>query len=1014
MAAGRSVNYQTREAEEIAAELRKRVRGEVRFDPYSRALYSTDASIYQMEPVGVVIPRSAEDVQAVMELSGKASIAVLPRCGGTSLAGQTVNHAIVMDFSKYMDRVLEINPEEGWVRVEPGIVVDRLNDQLAPHGLQYAPDPTTSNRACVGGGIGNNSCGSHSVIYGKTIDHVLELNTVLSDGSRAHCRPLEEPELEAKFAGDGLEPEIYRQVRRIAQENGDEVRARFPKIMRRVSGYNLDDFLEDGPWVAQSRELTPEAKLTPFNMARMVVGSEGTLCVVTEAKVGLVSVPRKKGLAVLHFRQLVEACEATWEILQHRPAAVELIGRMILDRCRASLGFARLTDFVEGEPDALLVVEFNGESESEVAGKLDALKQDMERKRLGYACVNLLDAAGQANVWALRSAGLGLLMSTRGGSKPLPYVEDTAVDPQHLGEYVRRFDEIVKSHDTTAGYYGHASVGCLHIRPLVDLKTGEGLDRMVSIASDISDLVLEFGGSLSGEHGDGIVRGVWTEKMFGPQIYEAFRQVKRAFDPKGIMNPGKIIDCPPMTENLRFGPDYGSSLPDTTLDFSADLGFAGAVEMCNGMGACRKMTGTMCPSYMVTKEEEHSTRGRANLLRAVLSGAMPGESLASPRLYDALDLCLECKACKAECQTGVDMAKLKYEFLDRYHKVHGLPMRARLFANINSLSRLGSRFAPVSNWAASNPLTRLILHGFLGIHARRRLPPFARPAFQDWFKSHRAFTPGPSPVGRGVAEGRIEGSTMGEVVLFNDTFMNYNYPQVGVAAVELLERAGFEVVLASPSTNPGTGVVCCGRPAISKGLLEKANLHAKHNVDILYPYAQRGIPIVGCEPSCLLTLRDEYPDLLKGGQVVTEAGEKAALVAANSYLIDEFLAMLHGKGELALEFTGLKKKLLFHGHCHQKALVGTRHSMGILGLPPGYAVEEVDSGCCGMAGSFGYEKEHYDVSLAIGEQRLFPAVEAKGGEWELVVMGVSCRQQIEHATGRRARHLVEVIRDAVE
>ena len=1013
MSEGTGTKANTREAEEIAAELRKRVSGEVRFDPYSRVLYSTDASIYQMEPVGVVIPRGVEDVLAVMELAAREKIAVLPRCGGTSLAGQAVNHAIVMDFSKYMDRVLEVNPEEGWARVEPGIVLDRLNGHVAPHGLQYAPDPTTSNRACVGGGIGNNSCGSHSVIYGKTIDHVLDLNAVLSDGSRAYFRPLERPELEAKLAGDGLESEIYRHVQRIAQENRDEILSRYPRIMRRVSGYNLEDFVGNGASFGLDQESPPRTMVGPFNMARMVVGSEGTLCVVTEAKLGLVPSPRRKALAVLHFRHLVEACEATWDILQHGPAAVELIGRMILDRCRVSLGFARLTEFVEGEPDALLVVEFNGETEAEVVGKLTALKRDMERKGLGYACINLLDSASQANVWALRSAGLGLLMSTRGGSKPLPYVEDTAVDPKDLGDYVRRFDEIVKAHGTTAGYYGHASVGCLHIRPLVDLKTGEGLDRMVSIASDISDLVLEFGGSLSGEHGDGIVRGVWTEKMFGPQIYRAFGEVKRAFDPDGIMNPGKIIDCPPMTENLRFGPDYPALMLDTKLDFSSDLGYAGAVEMCNGMGACRKTTGTMCPSYMVTREEEHSTRGRANLLRAVLSGAMPGESLTSPRLHDALDLCLECKACKAECQTGVDMAKLKYEFLDRYHKVHGLPMRDRLFANINSMSRLGSRFAPMSNWAASNPLTRLILHGFLGIHARRRLPPFARPSFQDWFWSHIALAPAfghPSPSGRGDGG---KGSNLGEVVLFNDTFMNYNYPQVGVAVVELLERAGFQVLLATPSTSPGTGALCCGRPAISKGLLGKAKVHARHNVDILYPYAQRGIPIVGCEPSCLLTLRDEYPDLLRGDQTINGGEEKAALVAANSYLIDEFLAMSHEKGDLALEFTDLKKKVLFHGHCHQKALVGTRHSMGILGLPPGYEVEEVDSGCCGMAGSFGYEKEHYDVSLAIGEQRLFPAVEARGGEWEVAVMGVSCRQQIEHATGRRARHLVEVLRDAV-
>ena len=978
MAAGIGPKAKAREGEELARELRKRISGEVRFDAFSRALYSTDASIYQMEPVGVVIPRNVEDVLAVVELAGKNRVPVLPRCGGTSLAGQAVNHAIVLDFSKYMDRVLEVNSEEGWARVEPGIVLDHLNGQLAPHGLQFAPDPTTSNRACVGGSVGNNTCGSHSVIYGKTVDHVLELRTVLSDGSQAHFRSLKGPELDAKFAGAGLESEIYRRVGHIAQENRDEILARYPKIMRRVSGYNLDGLLDHSPYAG--------AGTGPFNMASMVVGSEGTLCVVTEAKVNLVPLPVKKALVVLHFHDMVQACEATWEILQHKPAAVELIGRMILDRCRDSLGFARLMDFVEGEPDALLVVEFNADSEAELSGKLETFKENRNRKGLGYACVTVTDSAVQARVWALRSAGLGLLMSIRGDFKPLPYVEDTAVDPEKLGEYVRRFNEVVKAHGTKAGYYGHASVGCLHIRPLVNLKTSEGVGKMVSIASDISDLVLEFGGSLSGEHGDGIVRGVWTEKMFGPQIYQAFRELKRAFDPQGIMNPGKIIDTPPMTENLRF--DAGSHVksPESKMDFSKDSGYLGAVEMCNGMGACRKMTGTMCPSYMVTREEEHSTRGRANLLRAALTGALPAGALTGRRLYDALDLCLECKGCKAECQTGVDMAKLKYEFLDRYNRAHGLPLRARLFAHINTLSRLGSRFAPLSNWAGASPLSKFILHTFLGVHARRPLPPFVRPSFPEWFRERS-----PSTNGKG-----------GTVVLFNDTFMDYNYPQVGIASVEILERAGFQVVLA--------GSTCCGRPMISKGLLDRAKLQARRNVELLYPYAERGIPIVGCEPSCLLTLRDEYPDLL--GEA--EDRQKAQAVAAGSYMIDEYLATLQEKGELALEFNDLKKKVLFHGHCHQKALVGTRHSVAALRLAPGYQVEEVSSGCCGMAGSFGYEKEHYQISMAVGGQSLFPAIEAKEADWEVAVMGISCRQQVEQGTGRRARHLVEVLREAIK
>ncbi len=956
------------EAEELEGLLRKRVAGEVRFDAYSRLLYSTDASIYQMDPVGVVIPRDANDVLAVMELAAQHNIPVLPRCGGTSLAGQTVNHAIVMDFSKYMHRLLEINAEERWALVQPGIVLDILNRHLAPEGLQYAPDPTTSNRACVGGGIGNNTCGSHSVVYGKTVDHIKEVGAVLSDGSRVRFGPLDSDQLQQKLAATAFEGQIYRDVMRIAEENKEEVEARYPKIMRRVSGYNLDEPLnsDDG---------------NPFNMARVVVGSEGTFCVVTDAKVNLVPVPPKKGLAVLHFQDMVRACEATWEILKHKPNTIELIGRMILDRCRESLGFSRLLAPIEGEPDALLVVEFSGESDTEVLDKIDKLRDDMARKGLAYACVQLTDSRDQANVWALRAAGLGLLMSTRGDSKPLPYVEDTAVDPEHLGEFIARFDQVVKAHDTQAGYYGHASVGCMHIRPLVNLKTAEGIRRMVSIASDISDLVLEYGGSLSGEHGDGIVRGVWTEKMFGPTIYKAFQEMKRAFDPSGIMNPGKIIDCPPMTENLRFGAEYAATPMETTLDFSGEGGYGGAVEMCNGMGACRKMTGSMCPSYMVTREEEHSTRGRANLLRAVLSGTLPEDTMASKRLHDALDLCLECKACKAECQTGVDMAKLKYEFLDHYQKSNGVPIRSRLFANINRLSSLASRLGPLSNLAVGNPLARLFLHRVIGIHPNRVLPPQASQTFPKWFRSR------PARANEAVKQ----------VVLFNDTFMNYNYPQVGKAAVAILEQAGYSVVPANP--------VCCGRPMISKGLLAQAASNARRNVDLLYSYAAQGISIVGCEPSCLLTLKDEYPELVDD--------EKARVVAENSYMIDEFLMTLHGEGKLDLRFSNLEKQVMFHGHCHQKALLGTRHSMDLLRLPPGYRVEEINAGCCGMAGSFGYEVEHYGVSMDIGRMEVFPAVEAKDNSWEVAVMGVSCRQQIEHGTGRRSRHLVEVLQDAL-
>jgi len=966
MATTATTRIHASERGDIENALKRRVSGEVRFDPFSRVLYSTDASIYQMEPVGVVIPRNVDDVLAVIEVAKGNGVPVLPRAGGTSLAGQTVNHAIVTDFSKYLNQIIEVNQEEQWARVQPGIVLDDLNRQLLPYGLMYAPDPTTSSRACVGGGVGNNSCGAHSVIYGKTLDHIKEVSVILSDGTQSHFKEVETRELEAKLSGVGLESEIYRGVRRLAQENITEIEARYPNIMRRVSGYNLDEFLTD----------------SPFNLTKMVVGSEGTLCVITEIKINLVPRPTMTALGVVHFQDIFGASDAVQHILEHDPSSIEIMDSNVLERSRQSAGLASNMGFIEGNPGAVLVVEFYGESETELTAKTNELKEDMARRGHGYATVNMLDRAAQASVWAVRKNGLGLLMSMRGDAKPLPFVEDTAVDPDRMGDFVRKFDEIVRNHQTEAAYYGHASVGCLHIRPVVSLKSQEGVNKMVSIADEISDLVKEFGGSLSGEHGDGIVRGVWNEKMFGPEIYKLFQKLKGTFDPDGIMNPNKIIDCPPMDQNLRYGGDYQAPSLPTKLDFSIDTDFAGAVEMCNGMGACRQHVGTMCPSYVATRDEEHSTRGRANLLRAALSGKLPEGTMTSKRLWEAMDLCLECKGCKSECESGVDMAKLKYEFLDQYQRVNGVPLRNRVFANINRLSAWGSRAAPFSNLAASNPIGKMVSQMLLGVHPQRKVPKFVRQTFASWFDARE------NPTAQAA----------NAVVLLNDTYMNYNYPEVGRAAVALLEAAGLKVVLSETK--------CCGRPMISKGLLDDATANAVSNIDQLYAYAELGIPVIGCEPSCLLTFRDEYPQLVRD--------ERAKKVAENSFMIDEFLMKLQEDGKLQLNMGKLEKKVLFQAHCHQKAEMGTATSMASLRLAPGYQVELVNAGCCGMAGSFGYEKEHFDLSMKIGEEALFPAIRAKDEDWELAVMGVSCRQQVEDGTGRKARHLVEVLADALE
>ena len=954
---------------DLVEELKRQVAGDVLFDKMTRVLYSTDASIYQIEPIGVVLPRTDEDVIAVVETANRYGVPVLPRGAGTSLAGQTVGQAVVMDFSKHMGKVLEVNVEEAWVRTQPGAVLDEVNRQMAPHGLLFAPDPSTSNRSNVGGALGNNSCGAHSIVWGKTVDNVREMDVVLSNGETARLGALGQDQVEVKLRSEGLESDIIHRLMEIGEANRLEVDARFPKIQRRVSGYNLD-------------ELTAKGGL---DMARFVVGSEGTLLTITEARLRLVPRPRLKGLAVVHFRELIESMEATVAVLELEPAAVELMDSMIVRQARTNLEYSRMMDFIEGDPRALLLVEMTGDSESELRSKLDTLEARMERGGLGYAITRIEDPGEQARVWEVRKAGLGLMMNVPGDAKPLPFVEDTAVPTEALPEYVKRFDEIVRSHDTTAGYYGHASVGCLHIRPLIDLSRQDGADRMVSIAAQVSDLVLEFGGAMSGEHGDGLVRSVWLEKMFGPQIYQAFREVKGAFDPQGIMNPGKIVDPPAMTENLRSGPSHRTVEIETNFSFTAEGGMAGAVQMCNGQGTCRKLTtGTMCPSYMVTRDEEHSTRGRANALRAAMSGALPEEALTGKRLYDVLDLCLECKACKAECPSNVDMAKLKYEFLDRYHKANGHQLRHWLLANVSTLGRLGSFFAPVSNWVLRSQGSREMLERLAGIDPRRSLPAFASQSFVHWFRSR-----GGSPQG---AAGK------GQVLLLPDSFTNYYHPNLGRAATVVLERMGYQVVV------PGTR--CCGRPMLSNGMMDRARRNARHNLEAVLPYVQAGAKLVGLEPSCILSFKDDYVDLLRQDARVRE-------VAESTMLLEEFYLYDRDRGGPGLSYTRNPGRLLLHGHCHQKALVGMGPAMEVLRSIPECEVEEVPSGCCGMAGSFGFDVEHYETSMKIGEMSLFPSVRALKGEATVVSEGVSCRQQIEDGTGRKAKHLVEVLAEAL-
>jgi FAD/FMN-containing dehydrogenase/Fe-S oxidoreductase len=949
----------------VAAELGKRVHGEVYFDRTSRLLYSTDASMYQIEPIAVVIPRDKGDVQAVFEMANNLHVPVLPRGGGTSLAGQAVGRAVILDFSKYMKNVLEVNQEELWCRVQPGLVQDELNAHVRPLGLQFGPDTSTSNRATIGGMIGNNSAGAHSLTYGKTLDHVIELTVLLSDGSEAVLKDLSPEALENKSRGDNLEGRAYREIALLAGQHKSEILARYPKIMRRVSGYNLDEFI----------------KPQPFNLSRILVGSEGTLATVVEAKMRLVPKPKWTAMAVIHFNDDIEALECAQVVLQTAPYAMESTDKMVLNLARGNIEQSRKLGFVQGNPDSLLMVEYAGDTEAEVREQVFRLEEVRKAQKIGYAATLAFKPEEVKAIWGVRKAGLGLLLGVKGDKKPIAFVEDTAVEPAKLPEFIRRFRDVVGRHDAIAGYYGHCSVGCMHIRPLINLKEPSEVDKMVSIANAISDLVLEFNGAMSGEHGDGLARSHFNAKLFGPVLYEAFRQVKRAFDPENLMNPGKIVDAPAMTESLRISPEYQTWEPRTTLNFTEQGGFARAVEMCSGMAECRKkLDGTMCPSYMVTLDEEHSTRGRANALRAVLSGKVAKEEFTGKRLHDVMDLCLECKACKAECPSNVDMAKLKYEFLDHYHRANGLPLRNRMFGGIEKLNRFGSRMAPLANRMTNSSVSRWLLEVLAGVDRRRPLPGFATQSFEDWFGKH---TPEP-------------GGGKGDVILFQDTFNNYNTPGVAIAATRFLERSGYRVLLADKK--------CCGRPMISKGMLAQAKENAAWNVEQLSGYAVKRVPIVGLEPSCLLTLRDEYPEFLR-----TAAAKQ---VAANSFLFEEFIVREQKAGRLTLDSTPTGRKALVHGHCHQKALVGTAPTIAVLN-GAGFDVREVDSGCCGMAGSFGFEKEHYDISLAIGNRRLAPAVKAAGPEVEVVAPGISCRQQIEHLTGRQAKHPAEVLWEAV-
>ena len=946
----------------LRRELEARIEGEVRFDAVHRALYSTDASVYQIHPLGVVVVKSRQDILTALELCRRFRCPITMRGGGTSQGGQSIGAGLLIDTSKYYNRVIETNIQDRWVRVEPGIVLDELNAQLAPFGLRFAPDITTASRATIGGMMANNSSGARSVLYGKTIDHVLEQTVALFDGSVAHFRDMARADVPTE-AGT-LEAACYQSVLTLASEHAEEIERRYPKVMRRVGGYNLDEF-------------TDLSK--PINLAKIMVGSEGTLGIVLEAKLRLVPLPKAKAVMVVMFDDLLDSLAAVPAILKHKPSAIEVMDKSILDHTRQNLTLDRIRNkYIAGDPAATLCIEFYADDKAELPPRLAALEDDLRARGFGYAYRAETDLDGQARIWSLREASLGLSMAMKEDAKSLSFVEDTAVEPEKLRDYIEQFLKIIRKHETTAGIYAHASVGCLHVRPVINLKTEAGVKKFEAIANDVSDLVLAFGGALSGEHGDGYLRSPFMSKMFGAVLYDAFRQIKHTFDPLGILNPGKIVDAPPLTSNLRFGAAYKTPNPPTYFDYSEYGGMGGAVEMCSGVGACRKkLSGTMCPSYMVTSDEASTTRGRANVLRLAMSGRLAEAGLDDSGVHEVLDLCLECRACKAECPVGVDMARFKSEFLAGYWSRNGTPLKARALGNIHKLSTWGSRFAPLANWMQTTAAGRWLNETLFDIDSRRKLPRWKSRTFERWLKDHPRRTSG-EPV----------------VHLFNDTFTNHYDPEIGIAALEILERGGCSVNVVKPG--------CCGRPLISQGLLEAARAQASVVVEGLFNIANRGEKILFCEPSCLSAVKEDAPSLLRG-----EQQKRARVVAEACILFDEFAA------NLDLPIKGFSGRILMHGHCHQKSMGMLQATASLLARIPLASVVDLDAGCCGMAGSFGYDKKHYDVSLAIANRKLLPAVRGKNPSDIVVATGTSCRHQVAELSGTQAVHPAILIRSLI-
>jgi len=973
--------------------LREKLAGELHFDEVMRTLYATDASAYREMPLAVAIPKTEDDLFELVNFVRENGSSIIPRTAGTSLAGQVVGGGIVVDVSVHFGEILEINKEEHWVRVQPSVIRDDLNRFLADYGLFFGPETSTSSRCMIGGMVGNNACGARSVIYGSTREHLLEVTAILADGTKAIFRDLTHEEFLNKVNGIGVvgetENQIYFDIREMLsnEENRAEIAREFPKksIPRRNTGYALDLLSDSQPFDKNGDK---------FNFCKLIAGSEGTLCLITEVKINCVPVlPKNVAMMCPHFDTIDASLRGTLVALKHNPSQVELMDDIVLECTKANAEQKGNRVFVNGDPKALLMVELHRETPEELEQSLKDLRASYEEVGLGYD-FPILYGSDISKALTLRKAGLGLLANIPGDDNAVPVIEDTAVDVQDLPDYIAEFNVIMEGYGQKCVHYAHAGSGEIHLRPVLNMKTEEGHRLFRKSAEDIATLVKKYRGSLSGEHGDGRLRAEFIEKMVGPKNYQLLKDVKKSWDPNSIFNPNKIVDAPPMDTNLRYNPGQDTPAIETVFSFEKNEGILRAAELCNGSGDCRKSEqsgGTMCPSFMATKNEKHTTRARANIMREVLTNSTKLNKFDSEEIKEVMDLCLSCKGCKKECPSNVDVAKLKAEFYEQYYKDNKVPFRSKIIGNVTAANRLAATMPGAYNFFTSNKTTGNLIKGIMGFTKERPIPSMAKETVEKWYNKNKATNFGENPAKK-----------LGKVIFFTDEFTNFNDDHEGKIAIKLLAKLGFEVI--APKVKES------GRTWLSKGLVSQAKKPIIENIEILKDLVSEGTPLIGIEPSSILIFRDEYLDLTKGTE-----HEAARKIADNTFLMDEFLSKLVQDGLVTEDmFTEKEELIKLHGHCHQKALSSLTHTKRMLSLPKNYTVHIIPSGCCGMAGSFGYEKEHYETSVAVGELVLFPTVRKQPSDVIIAAPGTSCRHQIKDGTGRKAYHTVEIFYNALK